>query len=1187
MSRLTPNQQLALDTKGNLALTANAGSGKTFVLARRFLNALIKDELEISSIAAITFTDKAASELYNRISGLVDEHILNCKDSGDRKKLERIRRQLVSANISTIHSFCTAILRDYPVESNLDARFIPIDEKLSLELIEMSVEETIRNSFDDKSRSEDVKYLIRILGSKSKLMNQLVKLIQNRKNVKVLQEKIYSQDESLIAEYFRNTFSEFFIEIWDHYKSNFIGSLEHINNQILSTNPKNTFANQLKPLLQNLIASNSADEIILLLNSIKELIFTSTLTIKKRGYLTKEISESLDKEVKRAESLISELNLLNLCEEDSDREIRLAHFGETLLNVFDNALRAYESIKKAEGYIDYEDILLYVKQLLQNPSVQNSLADKYKLIMVDEFQDTNEIQYQIFLPILDYLKRGNLFIVGDEKQSIYKFRDAEIEIFNLTRNDIQKASSKKNLLVLPDSFRMSPEICAFSNNVFRKIFNEPVELFGDVPAADLICARNGDTTGKIEFLIKIEDEETELNEAGLLIKKIKQIINNSAYRFSDIAVLVRKRKHFESLEKELIIDHIPYSIVGGRGFYQRQSINDIFNYLTFLSDKNNNTALVGILRSPFFNISDSVLYKISLLNGRSFWTKLNKASKDLDLEVVIDTLNENLSLCNSLSFSQLIEKLITDNDYLAILNSRIDGNQEIANVFKLINIARNFNATGFRNLYDFINYLKGAISESTDESQALSIDGTDAVKIMTIHQAKGLEFPIVFLYKTDESSLQSIVKTGEVIINKEFGLLTKLPKGNEYFEDYHSAPIISLHNFLEAKKNYAELKRLLYVAITRAKDQLYISGTIKKDKPLNRNSFLALLGLGLNTDFISESITISEELNFLLVKEEKFVSKTKRLNVQIDITKELEDVDVTKDIEQTEILERKTFIQKLDSNEKWEIISASKVSIYSQCPLKYYLTYESGFSKLNSFQHPQINYLSNQKNDFEEGINEAIEENIIDSQKNYSTFSDNALYGKIFHNVMEKNIRYDEIEKHKASLFSFSESGKFIETLNNDLKELQESEFAKEILSLPSFKNEFEIYINEQDYFLHGIIDRIIFDKNRLIICDYKTDNIAVKEIKKHSEYYLMQLKFYLYISSRLFGDFEIFEGKLIFIKHPDNVVSVKYSRKELNTLEKEIKGIILNIRSENFEKNLSHCRVCSFSDSANRCVIN
>src|SRR5690606_380676 len=148
--------------------------------------------------------------------------------------------------------------------------------------------------------------------------------------------------------------------------------------------------------------------------SIKELIFTSTLTIKKRGYLTKEISESLDKEVKRAESLISELNLFNLCEEDSEREIQLAYFGETLLNVFDNVLRAYESIKKAEGYNDYEDILLYVKQLLQNPSVQNSLADKYKLIMVDEFQDTNEIQYQIFLPILDYLKRGNLFIVGDE-----------------------------------------------------------------------------------------------------------------------------------------------------------------------------------------------------------------------------------------------------------------------------------------------------------------------------------------------------------------------------------------------------------------------------------------------------------------------------------------------------------------------------------------------------------------------------------------------------------------------------------------------------------------------------------------------------------------------------------------------------------------------------------------------------
>ncbi len=173
---------------------------------------------------------------------------------------------------------------------------------------------------------------------------------------------------------------------------------------------------------------------------------------------------------------------------------------QLFLNFFDQALLIYESKKKAEGFIDFEDILLHTKILLQNENVQKSLSAKYKFIMVDEFQDTNEIQYQIFLPILDYLKNGKLFIVGDEKQSIYKFRDAEIEIFNLTRDNIQSESGIESLLSLPDSFRMTPAICTFTNFIFRKLFYNPVELFGEVPNTDLVCARADNISGKVEFL---------------------------------------------------------------------------------------------------------------------------------------------------------------------------------------------------------------------------------------------------------------------------------------------------------------------------------------------------------------------------------------------------------------------------------------------------------------------------------------------------------------------------------------------------------------------------------------------------------------------------------------------------------------------------------------------------------------
>src|SRR3990172_9962726 len=159
---LTPHQASALHYKNHVSLTANAGSGKTFVLSQRYLEIAVTEGIPLRNIAAITFTDKAASELYKKIAGEVEQRLVFFKDDETRKKLERIRRQLVSANISTIHSFCIDILKEYPVEASLDANFQAIDEILSNELVELSVEETIKSAFNSSEDSEDLKYLIRI-----------------------------------------------------------------------------------------------------------------------------------------------------------------------------------------------------------------------------------------------------------------------------------------------------------------------------------------------------------------------------------------------------------------------------------------------------------------------------------------------------------------------------------------------------------------------------------------------------------------------------------------------------------------------------------------------------------------------------------------------------------------------------------------------------------------------------------------------------------------------------------------------------------------------------------------------------------------------------------------------------------------------------------------------------------------
>ena len=1050
----------------------------------------------------------------------------------------------------------------------------------------------IRASFDDDLITEELKYLVRIFASKAKLQNQLVKLIQNRKNVFTVKENIYSDDVGTIAASFSKKFTTDFSTIWKKKGKEFIEPLQKINEEVLTSDSTHKTAIEIQSNLNLLKTQTNVNSILKNLNNIKMIAFTKNLSIRKRGYLSKEKEESLANEIRVVEALIDEFKNFESTENDEDVEIELAKFGKTILTFFDFALKIYESKKIVDGFIDYEDILLHTKLLLQDSTVKKNISNKYKFIMVDEFQDTNEIQYQIFLPILDYLKSGRLFIVGDEKQSIYKFRDAEIEIFNLTQNDIKKSAGEKNLLVLPDSFRMTQNICAFCNHIFKELFNEPNENFGEVPSTDLVCARIDDLRGRVEFLVsKIDDENQTITEAELIARKILILINEKKYSFKDIAILVRKRKYFADLEKVFLKYEIPFTIIGGRGFYQRQTITDIFNYLSFLADKNNSTALVGLLRSPFFTVSDATLYEISLKPGRSFWKKLNSITDNEEIVAIYSLLKENLSISISISLPQLIDKIITDRNYLSILAARIDGEQEIANIAKLVSIARGFNATGFRNYYDFLNFLKESITDLADESQASITTNADAIQMMTIHQAKGLEFPVVFLYKTDESGISGAVKSGEVKIDKKYGVLTKIPLNGNYFEDYHTAPIIALHNYFEEKKNNAELKRLLYVAVTRAKDELYISTSIKSNSSFKKDSFNNLLSEGLKNDLSTNEIVINEQLEYLKVENDKYVNKIENVNLIIPITTQIDVIEKEVSINAQKKENIKFNTSSLHSREKGEIISASKVSIYSQCPLKYLLIYDYGFGRLNSdyrnYNSALKQYSSNSLIDSED---DSLDDRFEPVGKKFQG-DDSALYGKIFHKVMEEAISEDKVDEFllnqiKFNLNSDSTSKQINTRLKTDLKNIHQSSIWKKITQYPDYKNEFEIYAREKDYYLHGIIDKIIFDHKKIMIFDYKTDDIEKKEIKKHAEYYLMQLKFYIYIASRLFSDYDNFEGSLVFVEHPADIVTINYDKNEIKNLENEIARIINSMRNKDSEKNFNHCKVCSFSGSSNKCIV-
>src|SRR3989339_50928 len=242
MFDLTPQQTEAFDYKNHISLTANAGSGKTFVLSKRFVEILLNEEIELTSIVAITFTDKAAGELNKKIAHEIDERILSEVNSGKRKKLEEIRRQLVSANISTIHSCCINILREFSPEAEIDPNFSVIDQSTSNEIFQLCIEDSINANIKNPETSEDLKYIIRYFGSKKAFIAQLENSLNQKNTISQISKKLYLRSEEEIALYFRKEFETVFNKIFSTKISKVISNIRIINDFVIKQYKSNKYA---------------------------------------------------------------------------------------------------------------------------------------------------------------------------------------------------------------------------------------------------------------------------------------------------------------------------------------------------------------------------------------------------------------------------------------------------------------------------------------------------------------------------------------------------------------------------------------------------------------------------------------------------------------------------------------------------------------------------------------------------------------------------------------------------------------------------------------------------------------------------------------------------------------------------------------------------------------------------------
>jgi len=538
--------------------------------------------------------------------------------------------------------------------------------------------------------------------------------------------------------------------------------------------------------------------------------------------------------------------------------------------VIRHAFTKYHQLKEQDLLLDFDDLLINCDALLaERPDITNALARTFRYFLVDEFQDTNPLQWKIIRRLSaardDRLNPDKVFIVGDPKQSIYGFRDADVRIFYQACDDIRRSldeKSEETQIIMNKNYRARQCLIDFTNFLFSRVMSgdtsaerssfevEYQPLVKGVPDKDA-------SPGRVEFIFAVTDTTQQENldmdksekEIELITRKIVQLINasESPYTFGDIAILLRWKTHLVDLETSLRQHNIPYVTVGGIGFYQRQEIWDIYNLLSFLLNQNDDIALVGVLRSPLFAFSDDLLYKIARLGNKetTFWNRLVSYSPDSPdsgelnpeeddrVRFALSSLKHWIRRAPQLDPVILLDEICERTGYLVSQGSLPFGKYLLANIAKMYDMAQRS-----RSIAEFGESLTLYIQQEVREAEAQpELTEENAVKLMTIHRAKGLEFPVVFLPFLEKKF--SGYKRDSIRIDEEIGVGYKIrnPSKQMTFDD---SVLYRVINEREEERVLAEEKRLLYVACTRAEEHLILCASYDlkslKSKKSSKNS---------------------------------------------------------------------------------------------------------------------------------------------------------------------------------------------------------------------------------------------------------------------------------------------------------------------------------------------------------------
>ena len=1178
--QLTRNQQDALNIENHVCVTAGAGSGKTTVLVERYLKILRESNVTPREIVAITFTEKAAAEMKDRIIKRLSE-----KENADTP--ENFLEQMNSAHISTIHAFCSSILREFPFQADVPANFSivsGIDQKLLLQETLKNTLKGIATNIEHPNRPELTRLLQRYGGQKN-LIDFFSNMVEKRDVLERLMNKMYSNPnnteireglEQQVREQLLLTIGRLMSKID---VAEFIRCLNAVLEVARGSNAED--ANNLTPQLEAQHEQNpEAPEVLNLLRQIATLITTTENEIRTRSFLPKSIDrtgiadqiaflESTAKKIKDIPALEKEkddnkkADVQTNNEDKMDDEVVtdddfLISTTRDLLTLYKRVRTDYQNAKFSQSTLDFSDLQLKTRDLFcNNEEIRQELIKRYKYFMVDEYQDTNELQYELVMLLTNKLKCANLFIVGDPKQSIYRFRGADVRVFEKTKQTIIAECGLD--ISLTENFRSLRDPIGFINYFFDHLMGDGSENEFEVEYEALTQARPVNTNGGIEILLGKQDDEA-ANEYKLISHYIKNMKASEEtvwvrgkngdeverpIEYGDIAILIRSRRHLPDLEHALLEASIPYLTTSGVGFYQRQEIYDIWNYLNFLNAPSENDAsLAAVLRSPAFGISDAELYEISLQEGTNFWEKAqNYQTYSEHLKRTIHTLKKHSPLAHRMPVNQLIVTIVNETGLIGTLKTGIYGQQRSANYQKLLELARNFDGDeNTQILPDFIEFLDILITEEPQEGQAPIEAGSGAVQIMTIHAAKGKEFPVVMLPRLDRGGQTD----REPFIDEILGIGFSPLKPDEGYRRTEPEIIAHIKNRSNEKET-AEKKRLFYVGATRAQDRLILSGTLSdRGKPQQM------------LEWLHTHLGISEEDDSLRlgVRQNAFAEGSTRLQqfvLQIPIVRALADLasaDETSD-EITPVKFPEASLQVLKPTEIPAAFPVTELANYARCPLRYQLE--------NVLRIP-TNGQEEADPDTDE-LDNAIRYTLTRIKKQSDTDNLDTIINQIAEN--------------------YSEGTSDLTTgLHTSANNFINSQLGETALSATETHTTQQVHADIEGHIIDGRFDRLFKDETQhWQVINYKTDDA------QDSDVYDPEMELYSLLLHRRYPQQPTITINLFFTQQ-DQCIQRHFSIAELQDVSAQWQQKISELQQGNHNKNLDHCCSCPYADPDGQCII-